>query len=404
MDADSELKIQRMPEEGAPVLSLPVLLLLFLKIGTIGFGGGMAMIALMEREIVVNKRAMEAEEFLHGVGLGQVLGPFAVNTALFVGSRLYGPLGGLACAFAFMAPSVLIVILLAWFYFSFHSVPALQNAIGGVGPVVIALILAAAWSMSRKAVRSWPSVLMAVLALGPSLLKINAVYVLIVAGLIGLVAGKRIFGKGQLGKSPVREKPQTPGAGPPAACRTRHTSCCEHYGWRAIPGVYCIDVFQGRLCFLRRRVCSCAHSSAEADDPGMAHAEGVHRWGCDQQSDARSYRCSGHFCGIPSPQCRGSCGVHSRSFHPVSDTYDVSLTWVFPIQRRAAFPGFSGWGHTGGSGHGGERGRAPGAGDTSRPRLLGAHGNQSLAARAFQWHPAWVLAIGAALGVAGVVR
>lgn len=111
---------------------MPVLLLHFLKIGAIGFGGGMAMIALMERELIVKKRALGAEEFLHGVGLGQVLGPFAVNAALFVGNRLYGPWGGLACAFAFMTPSVLIVILLAWFYFSFHAVPALQNAIGGL--------------------------------------------------------------------------------------------------------------------------------------------------------------------------------------------------------------------------------------------------------------------------------
>ena len=161
----------------------------------------MAVIALMERDLIRKKRVMEAEEFLHGVGLGQVLGPFAVNTALFVGNRLYGPLGGLACAFAFMAPSVLMVILLAWLYFSFHAIPALQAAIGGLGPVVIALILGAAWSMGRKAFRSWPSVLMAALALGLSLLKVNAVYILAGAGLLGLIAGKRMQAKGQASRT-----------------------------------------------------------------------------------------------------------------------------------------------------------------------------------------------------------
>ncbi|MCL5024536.1 MAG: chromate efflux transporter [Nitrospirae bacterium] len=216
MATDREFQTQRLHNGARPALSLPVLLLHFLKIGAVGFGGGMAMIALMERDLIVKKRALEAEEFLHGVGLGQVLGPFAVNTALFVGNRLYGPWGGLACAFAFMAPSVLIVILLAWLYFSFNAVPALQNAIGGLGPVVIALILSAAWSMGRKAVRSWPPVLMAVLALGLSVLKIGAIYVLIGAGLIGLVAGKRILSKGQQQKTAHRDKPRTPGAGPAA--------------------------------------------------------------------------------------------------------------------------------------------------------------------------------------------
>ena len=168
------------------------------------------MIALMERDLVRKKHALDAEEFIHGVALGQVLGPFAVNTALFVGNRLYGTLGGLACAFAFMTPSVLIVIILAWLYFSFHAIPALQNAIGGLGPVVIALILVAAWSMGRKAVRSWPSVLMAILALGLSLLKINAVYVLIGAGMIGLIAGR-------FRKPADRDKPKTPGGGLAAA-------------------------------------------------------------------------------------------------------------------------------------------------------------------------------------------
>ena len=196
------------PREGVrPALSLPALILHFLKIGTIGFGGGMAMIALMERDLVRKKHALDAEEFIHGVGLGQVLGPFAVNTALFVGNRLYGPLGGLACAFAFMTPSVLIVILLAWLYFSFHAIPALQNAIGGLGPVVIALILGAAWSMGRKVMHSWPSVLMAVFGLALSLLKINAVYVLIGAGLTGLIAGRSL-------KQEDQDKPKTPGAGP----------------------------------------------------------------------------------------------------------------------------------------------------------------------------------------------
>jgi hypothetical protein len=120
----------------------------------------MAIIALMEHELVRKRRVIEPDEFLHGVGLGQILGPFAVNTALFAGYRLYGTLGGLTAAIAFMAPSLVLVLILSWLYFSYRAIPALKGAVAGLGPVVIALILSAAWSMGRKAFRSWIAVLL----------------------------------------------------------------------------------------------------------------------------------------------------------------------------------------------------------------------------------------------------
>jgi chromate transporter len=200
--------------DAAPKLSLPALLLQFLRIGAIGFGGGMAVIAFMERDLIQKRRVLEPEEFLHGVGLGQILGPFGVNAALFIGNRLYGTLGGLACAFAFMVPSVVLVILLSWLYFSFHALPSLQKAMVGLSPVVIALIISAAWSMGRKAIRSWPAVLLASLTLGFSLLKINAVYVLLAAGLTGLLAGKGISKGSWHRKPPDRNKTPMPGPGP----------------------------------------------------------------------------------------------------------------------------------------------------------------------------------------------
>ncbi len=173
-------------------LSLPALALAFLRIGTIGFGGGMAIIALMEHELVRKRRVIKAEEFLHGVGLGQILGPFAVNTALFTGYRLYGTLGGLISACAFMAPSLVLVLILSWLYFSYHSIPALQGAVAGFGPVVIALILSAAWSMGRKSIQSWIAALLFVAATVAGLYRINPVYVLVGAGILGLVLGTRI--------------------------------------------------------------------------------------------------------------------------------------------------------------------------------------------------------------------
>jgi chromate transporter len=178
-------------------LSLARLALAFLKIGCIGFGGGMATIALMEQEFVRRRRIMDPEEFLHGVGLGQVLGPFAVNASTFIGYRVYGVAGALLCAGAFLAPSVLLVIGLSWLYFTYHRIPALQGAMAGLGPVVIALILAAAWSLGRKALRAWPAWPVAALALAASLLKMNPVFTLVAAGAIGLLLGRKRLGGSQ---------------------------------------------------------------------------------------------------------------------------------------------------------------------------------------------------------------
>lgn len=165
------------------------LVLLFLKVGAIGFGGGMAVIALMEDELVRRRRWIDAEELLHGMALGQILGSFATNAAYFVGQRLFGAAGALACAAAFMAPSVSLVILLSWLYFRFHSVPAMTAATRGLGPVVIALILNAAWAMGRKAVRTRMGGLLVVAALALTLLKVNSLAALALGAAAGWYGG-----------------------------------------------------------------------------------------------------------------------------------------------------------------------------------------------------------------------
>ena len=179
------------PLTASSPVSLLRLLGWFLRIGAIGFGGGMAVIALMERELVDERRLIPAEEFLHGVGLGQVLGPFAVNAAFFVGYRRHGFLGGLASAVTFLLPSVAAVIALSIVYFRYHHVPALAGALAGLGPVVIALILSAAWSMGRKALRTWPDRILAAAGLVAGMMRVNAVWILVAAGVAGLMIGRR---------------------------------------------------------------------------------------------------------------------------------------------------------------------------------------------------------------------
>ena len=168
-------------------ISLVRLLAAFLKIGTIGFGGGMAVIGLMDREFVQKRKLLAAEEFLHGVGLGQILGAFSVNASFFIGYRLFGPIGGILSAGVFLMPSLALVTALSHFYFRYHAMPALQGAVIGLGPVVIALILDAAWSLGRQLPRSRAAFCIAGAALAAGALKTNAVWVILVAGAVGLL-------------------------------------------------------------------------------------------------------------------------------------------------------------------------------------------------------------------------
>ncbi len=168
-------------------ISLGYLLALFVKVGSLGFGGGMAVIALMEREFVQKRRLLSAEEFLHGVGLGQVLGSFAVNAAYFIGYRLFGAGGGLLSAAAFLMPSLVLVTALSDFYFRYHAIPALQTTVNGLGPVVIALILNAAYCLGRKVLRTPLACGIAGAALLAGSLKVNAVWILLAAGIAGLL-------------------------------------------------------------------------------------------------------------------------------------------------------------------------------------------------------------------------
>ncbi|QJD30418.1 chromate efflux transporter [Methylococcus geothermalis] len=199
----------------AAPLSLPSMLGLFLKIGAIGFGGSMAVIAILEQEFVQKRRQLPAEEFLHAVGLAEILGSFAPNTVFFLGYRHYGLFGALVSVAAFLLPSVTIVIFLSFLYSRYHAIPALQGVLVGLGPVVIALILAAAWSMGRRVLTGWPAVVFAVAGVVTGACKVNAIWVLLTAGIVGLLVGRKRLVKGSEPKqsNANTEEPSSPKTG-----------------------------------------------------------------------------------------------------------------------------------------------------------------------------------------------
>lgn len=145
-------------------VSLPEIFRTFLFIGATGFGGGMAIISLTERVCVHEKKWLGTDEFMHGIAFGQILGVFSLNTCTFVGYRLRGPVGAIIAAVAFIAPSFCLVTLLSWLYFRYHKLPELQAALRGTNPVIIALIIVAAYGMAKAKVKSRIDWLVAVAA------------------------------------------------------------------------------------------------------------------------------------------------------------------------------------------------------------------------------------------------
>ncbi len=167
--------------------SLTDIFLTFAKIGVTGFGGGMAIVALVERVCVREKNWISAEEFMHGLAFGQILGPFSLNICTFTGHHLRGIRGGIIAAIGFILPSFLLVTLLSWIYFTYNKLPQLQAALKGTNPVVIGLIIVVAIDMGRKQIKGSGGLLMALVAFCASVfLKLNAAWILLGAALWSL--------------------------------------------------------------------------------------------------------------------------------------------------------------------------------------------------------------------------
>lgn len=171
----------------AEPVSLKEIFLTFFKIGLTGFGGGMAIVALVERICVREKNWISSEEFLHGLAFGQILGPFSLNVCTFTGHHLRGIRGGIIAAIGFILPSFLLISLLSWIYFTYNKLPQLQAALKGTNPVIIALIVVVAIDMGRKQIRGANGLLMALAAFAATvLLDFNAAWVLLAAALWSL--------------------------------------------------------------------------------------------------------------------------------------------------------------------------------------------------------------------------
>ena len=167
---------------------LSELFLSFAKVGVMTFGGGYAMLPMLQREIVENKGWATDEELTDYFAIGQCTpGVIAVNTATFIGRKTAGIPGGIAATLGVVFPSLVIITLLASVLNSIAGLPAVRHAFAGVRVCVCVLILNAVVKLWKKTVIDRPTLLIFLAVLAGSLFTgLSPAIFVLVSGSAGL--------------------------------------------------------------------------------------------------------------------------------------------------------------------------------------------------------------------------
>ena len=165
------------------------LLLTFMKIGLFTFGGGYAMIPLIQRETVENKKWISDEDILEIVAIAESTpGPIAINAATFIGYRVAGFLGALSATLGVVLPSFAIITVVSFVLAEFQNVRWIQYAFNGIRAGVLALIVKALWSMYKQSPKGIFSYLIMLGAfVVAAFLPVNVIFVILFCAAAGIV-------------------------------------------------------------------------------------------------------------------------------------------------------------------------------------------------------------------------
>ena len=173
------------------------LFLIFMKIGLFTFGGGYAMIPLIQRETVDNKKWISDKDILDIVAIAESTpGPIAINAATFIGYRVGGFLGAMAATVGVVLPSFTIIAAISYVLAAFQNVVWIQYAFNGIRAGVLALIVKALWSMYKQSPKGVFSYLIMFGAFAmTAFLPVNVVFVILLCAAAGilqtLITGRR---------------------------------------------------------------------------------------------------------------------------------------------------------------------------------------------------------------------
>jgi|HubBroStandDraft_5_1064220.scaffolds.fasta_scaffold35890_2 chromate transporter len=169
--------------------SLGEIALVFLKLGTIAFGGPPAHLAMMEEEFVRRRHWITHAEFLDRLATANVIpGPSSTEVAIFVGQLKRGWRGLIVAGCCFIIPAAAIVSVIAWAYVRFGSLPRVEGVLSAIKPAVVAIVIQALGKLGRTGIRTPLLAVIAVLAAGLSFLGVSPVLVLAFAGLVSAMA------------------------------------------------------------------------------------------------------------------------------------------------------------------------------------------------------------------------
>ena len=166
----------------------------FMKIGIVTFGGGYAMIPIIESEVVDKHQWMTKEEFVDAIATTQICpGAFAINMSSLLGYKLAKTPGAIVCTLGASLPSFLIILAIAMFFHQFEDNKVIAAMFAGIRPAVVALIAVPTFSLAKSAgislVNCWIPIFTAILIW---LMGVNPIWVIIASAIGGYIYGQFI--------------------------------------------------------------------------------------------------------------------------------------------------------------------------------------------------------------------
>ncbi|MEK6266367.1 MAG: chromate transporter [Clostridium sp.] len=161
----------------------------FLKIGAFSFGGGYAMLPLIEREIVTNHKWITFKDFIDIIGISQMTpGPIAINSATFVGFKVSGILGSLSATLGVISFSFILVSVANHYMLKFKESYILKAALLGMRPALIGLIISVFISLGKESYKDIKSVVIGIIVLGLLLTnKLHPILIIIISAILGVI-------------------------------------------------------------------------------------------------------------------------------------------------------------------------------------------------------------------------
>ena len=161
----------------------------FCRIGGLTFGGGYAMLPIIQKEIVEEKKWATEEEVLDYYAVGQCTpGIIAVNTATFIGYKVHGIIGAIVATLGVVFPSLIIITIIAALLKNFANYSIVQHAFSGIRVVVIALIVSAILELAKTSIKNSTTLIIAIIAfILVAFVNLSPIYIVIAAACIGLI-------------------------------------------------------------------------------------------------------------------------------------------------------------------------------------------------------------------------